>query len=59
MLMNDPMKRSEEDVGGWEGVENLEHRLRKMSLIWFGDVNRRDENSILGEQWSWRWKVEG
>ena len=29
------------------GVENLEHRLRKMRLRWFGHVKRRDENSIL------------
>ena len=29
------------------GVENLEHRLRKTRLGWFGLVKRRDENSIL------------
>ena len=29
------------------GVENLEHRLRKTRLRWFGHVKRRDENSIL------------
>ena len=29
------------------GVENLEHRLRKMRLRWFGHVKGRDENSIL------------
>ena len=29
------------------GVENLEHRLRKMRLRWFGHVKRRDENNIL------------
>ena len=29
------------------GLENLEHRLRKMKLRWFGDVKLRDENSIL------------
>ena len=29
------------------GVENLEHRLRKMRLRWFGHVKCRDENSIL------------
>ena len=28
-------------------VENLENRLRKMRLRWFGHVKRRDENSIL------------
>ena len=27
--------------------ENLEHRLRKMRLRWFGHVKGRDENSIL------------
>ena len=30
------------------GVENLEHRLRKMRFRWFGHVKCRDENSILG-----------
>ena len=29
------------------GVENLEHRLRKTRLRWFGHVKRRDENSTL------------
>ena len=29
------------------GVENLEHKLRKMRLRWFCHVKRRDENSIL------------
>ena len=29
------------------GVENLEHRLRKTGLRWFGHVKCRDENSIL------------
>ena len=29
------------------GVENLEHRLRKMRLRWFGHVKRRDKYSIL------------
>ena len=28
-------------------MENLEQRLRKMRLRWFGHVKRRDENSIL------------
>ena len=28
------------------GVENLEHRLMKTRLRWFGYVKRRDENSI-------------
>ena len=28
-------------------VENLEHRLRKMKLRWFGHIKRREENSIL------------
>ena len=38
------MKRSEENVG-WR--TSVEHRLRKMSLRWFGHVKRRVENSIL------------
>ena len=38
------MKRSEEDMG-WNC--DLEHRLRKTRLKWFGNVKRRDENSIL------------
>ena len=29
------------------GVENLEHRLRKTRLRWFGHLKLRDENSIL------------
>ena len=29
------------------GVENLEHRLRKTRLKWFGHVKRKNENSIL------------
>ena len=29
------------------GVENLEPRLRKTRLRWFGHVKRRDDNSIL------------
>ena len=28
-------------------MENLEHRLMKMRLSWFGHVKHRDENSIL------------
>ena len=28
-------------------MKNLEHKLRKMRLRWFGHVKRRDENSIL------------
>ena len=28
-------------------VENLDHRLRKMRVRWFGHVKCRDENSIL------------
>ena len=28
-------------------MENLEHRLRKAKLRWFGHVKRRDKNSIL------------
>ena len=36
-----------EDVRRRCGVENLEHRLRKTRLRWFGRVKRRDENSIL------------
>ena len=37
------------------GVENYEHRLRKMRFRWFCLVKRRDENSYLGERWSWKW----
>ena len=29
------------------GMENLEHRLRKARLRWFGHVKRRNENKIL------------
>ena len=29
------------------GVENLEHRLKKTRLRWFGHVKCRDEESIL------------
>ena len=36
-----------EEVKRKYGVENLEHRLRKTRLKWFGHVKRRDENSIL------------
>ena len=36
------MKRSEE-----HGVVNLEHRLRKTRLRWFGHVKCKDENSIF------------
>ena len=36
-----------EEVRRRFGVENLEHRLRKMRLRWFGHVKHRDENSIL------------
>ena len=36
-----------EEVRRRFGVENLEHRLRKMRLRWFGHVKLRDENSIL------------
>ena len=39
-IMNDKVRRRCE-------VENLEHRLRKMRLRWFGHVKRRNENSIL------------
>ena len=28
-------------------MENLEQRLRKTRLRWFGHVKRRDENSLL------------
>ena len=28
-------------------MENLEHKLRKMKLKWFGHVKRRDNSSIL------------
>ena len=35
------------DVRRRRGMENLEHRLRKMRLRWFGHVKRRDKNSIL------------
>ena len=42
------MKRSEENT---RGVENLEHRLRKTRLKWFGHVKLRDERiAYLGEQ---------
>ena len=40
MITNEEVRRS-------CGVENLEHRLRKMRLRWFGHVKCRDENSIL------------
>ena len=36
-----------EEVGRRFGVENLEQRLRRMRLRWFGHVKRRSENSIL------------
>ena len=36
-----------EDVRRRCGVENLEPRLRKMRLRWFGHVKPRDENNIL------------
>ena len=36
-----------EDVRRRCGVENLEHRLRRTRLSWFGHMKRRDENSIL------------
>ena len=36
-----------EEVGRRYGVKNLEQRLRKMRLRWFGHVKRRDGNSIL------------
>ena len=29
------------------GVENLEHRLKKMRLRWFGNIKHREKNSIL------------
>ena len=29
------------------GVANLEHKLRKTRLRWFGHVKRKDVNSIL------------
>ena len=29
------------------GMENLEHRLRKTRLRWFGHVKCRNENSVL------------
>ena len=38
---------TKEEVRRRCGVENLEHRLRKMRLRWFGHVKRRYENSIL------------
>ena len=28
-------------------MENIEHRLMKMRLRWFGHVKRTDENSVL------------
>ena len=36
-----------EDVTRRCRVKNLEHRLRKVGLRWFGHVKRRDKNSIL------------
>ena len=36
-----------EEVRRTCGVENLEHRLRKLRLRWFGHVKCRNENSIL------------
>ena len=38
-------------------MENVEHRLRKMWLRWFGRVKSRDENSILRR--ALELKVEG
>ena len=43
-----------EEVRGRCGMKNLEHRLRKMRLRWFGLIKRRDKNSILR-----RMEVEG
>ena len=40
-------KITNEEVRRRCGVENIEHRLRKMRLRWFGHVKRRDENSML------------
>ena len=43
----DRITKINEEVRRRCGVENLEHRLRKMRLRWFGHVKRRDGNSIL------------
>ena len=41
-------------------VENLEHRLRKIRLRWFGRVKRMDENNILYFLWrAMELEVEG
>ena len=49
-----------EEVRSRCGVENLERKLRKMRLRWFGHVKCVGMRiAYLGEQWSWRWKVEG
>ena len=40
-------KITNEEVRRRFGVENPEHRLKKIRLGWFGHVKRRDENSIL------------
>ena len=43
-------KITNENVRRRCGVENLEHRLRKTRLRWFGHVKCRDKNSILTVQ---------
>ena len=40
-------RTTNEEVRRRFGVENLEHRLSKPKLRWFGHVKRRDENSLL------------
>ena len=40
-------KITNEEVRRKFGVKNLEHRLRKTRLRWFGHIKRRDESSIL------------
>ena len=44
--MLSPDRITNEEVRRRCGMENLEHRLRKMRLRWFGHVRRRDENSL-------------
>ena len=41
------------------GVENLEHRLRKMRLRWFGHTKCRDENSVLRREMELKVEIRG
>ena len=47
-----------EEVRRRFGVENLEHRLRKMRLRWFGHVKHRDVYNILTCRRAMELKVE-